>query len=305
MINLNAFGNCATDVAGTGTGQCPIDQLGDMLGIGLLNKGTTLDVVTDSLNETNFRTLITSGKLHQLLDREAFEQNTPDNDMYTSPEGLITSIRAGKPQFALTYSKGLCFHKALYDLQGKNRWDAILYFEKGMLMATNVSNTKVKGFDAGSLIVGTYMFQQGTEIEKGKATIQFKSAEEFNTKWVYFSYDQLGYSPLDIDGVIDTKLSFVETPQVAATYVKVKVLDSCNTSINYATLFDSVSDYTLKVGGFPRTISAVSVNSGEVSLSFATALTLGQSIEVSLNGILADADLNYYKSAILKAVTIA
>ena len=90
MINLNAFGNCATDVAGTGTGQCPIDQLGDMLGIALLNKGTALDVATDSLTEAAFRDLITTGKLHQLLDREAFEQNTPDNDLYTSPEGLIT-----------------------------------------------------------------------------------------------------------------------------------------------------------------------------------------------------------------------
>jgi hypothetical protein len=299
MINLNAFGNCATDVAGTGTGQCPIDQLGDMLGVALLNKGTALDVATDSLTEAAFRDLITTGKLHQLLDREAFEQNTPDNDLYTSPEGLITSIRAGKPQFALTYSKGLCFHKALYGLQGKNRWDAILYFDKGMLMATNAGNTKVKGFDAGSLIVGTYMFQQGTEIEKGNATIQFKSAEEFNTKWVYFSYDELGFSPLEIDGVIDTQLQFTEAPANAGTTVKVKVLDGCNTSINYTSLFDAVGDYLLKVNGVTKTITAVAISDGVATLTFTVPLATGNKIEVSLNGVVEDAELNYYKSAVL------
>lgn len=299
MINLNAFGNCATDVAGTGTGQCPIDQLGDMVGMGALAKGTGLDTATDTLNEATFRTLITSGKLHQLLDREAFEQNTPDNDLYTSPEGLITSIRAGKPQFALTYSKGLCFHKALYSLQGKNRWDVVLYFEKGMLMATNTANTKVKGFDAGSLIVGSYMFQQGTEIEKGKATIQFKSAEEFNTRWAYFSYDELGFSPLEIDGVIDTALSFSEAPANAGTTVKVKVLDGCNTSINYTSLFDAVGDYLLKVNGVTKTITAVAIADGVATLTFTGALATGNKVEVSLNGVQPDVELNYYKSSIL------
>lgn len=299
MINLNAFGNCATDVAGTGTGQCPIDQLGDMVGMGALAKGTGLDTTTDTLNEATFRTLITTGKLHQLLDREAFEQNTPDNDLYTSPEGLITSIRAGKPQFALTYSKGLCFHKALYSLQGKNRWDVVLYFEKGMLMATNTANTKVKGFDAGSLIVGSYMFQQGTEIEKGKATIQFKSAEEFNTRWAYFSYDELGFSPLEIDGVIDTALSFSEAPANAGTTVKVKVLDGCNTSINYTSLFDAVGDYLLKVNGVTKTITAVAIADGVATLTFTGALSTGNKVEVSLNGVVPDVELNYYKSSIL------
>lgn len=299
MINLNAFGNCATDVAGTGTGQCPIDQLGDMVGMGALAKGTGLDTTTDTLTEASFRQLITDGKLHQLLDREAFEQNTPDNDLYTSPEGLITSIRAGKPQFALTYSKGLCFHKALYSLQGKNRWDVVLYFEKGMLMATNTANTKVKGFDAGSLIVGSYMFQQGTEIEKGKATIQFKSAEEFNTRWAYFSYDELGFSPLEIDGVIDTALSFSEAPANAGTTVKVKVLDGCNTSINYTSLFDAVGDYLLKVNGVTKTITAVAIADGVATLTFTGALATGNKVEVSLNGVVPDVELNYYKSSIL------
>jgi hypothetical protein len=299
MINLNAFGNCATDVAGTGTGQCPIDQLGDMVGIGALAKGTTLDVVTDSLTETSFRTLVTGGKLHQLLDREAFEQSTPDNDLYTSPEGLITSIRSGKPQFAFTYSKGLCFHKALYSLQGKNRWDIVLYFEKGMLMAYNTANTKIKGFDAGSLIVGSYMFQQGNEIEKGKATIQFKSAEEFNTRWVYFPYDELGFSPLEIDGVIDTQLAFSEAPANAGTTVKVKVLDGCNTSINYTSLFDAVGDYKLVVSGVTKTITAVAVADGVATLTFTGALATGNKVEVSLNGVVEDAELNYYKSGIL------
>ena len=79
MININAFGTCSNDYAGTGTGQCPIDQLGDLVGIGAGNKGFSLDVVTDTIDEASFRTLITEGKLHQLLDREAFEPSKLDN----------------------------------------------------------------------------------------------------------------------------------------------------------------------------------------------------------------------------------
>jgi hypothetical protein len=184
-------------------------------------------------------------------------------------------------------------------LQGKNRWDIVLYFEKGMLMASNTANTKIKGFDAGSLIVGSYMFQQGTEIEKGKATIQFKSAEEFNTKWVYFPYDELGFSPLEIDGVVDTQLAFSEAPANAGTTVKVKVLDGCNTSINYTSLFDAVGDYLLKVNGVTKTITAVAIADGVATLTFTGALATGNKVEVSLNGVQPDAELNYYKSAIL------
>ena len=293
MININAFGSCANDYAGTGTGQCPIDQLGDFLGEGLLNKGTSLDIATDTLNEATFRALIANGKLHQLLDREAFEQATPDNELYTSPEGLIRSIRAGKPQFSITYSKGLCFHKAIYKLQGNNKYDHIFYFTKGMLMATNTAGTKLKGFNGGEFMVGTYMFQQGTEIEKGKATFQLKDAEEFNTRWVFMPYDVLGFSPLEIDGVIETVVKI--DPISAGTTIVLDLVDGCNSSISYADLFDSVGNWVFTKNGSVITPSAVAIVGGKLSFTV-SALIATDVITVVMDGILADDNGLMYKS---------
>lgn len=293
MININEFGSCANDYAGTGTGQCPIDQLGDFLGDGLLNKGTSLDVSDDTLDEATFRQLITDGKLHQLLDREAFEQATPDNELYTSPEGLIRSIRAGKPQFSITYSKGLCFHKAIYKLQGNNKYDHIFYFTKGMLMATNVAGTKLKGFNGGEFMVGTYMFQQGTEIEKGKATFQLKDAEEFNTRWVFIPYDVLGFSPLEIDGVVET---VVKMDAIApGTTFTLDVVDGCNASVSYASLFDTLSQWEITKNGVVITPSAVAIVGNKAQFTV-SALVATDVITARLNGIVDDANGLYYKS---------
>lgn len=292
-INLNQFGSCSNDYAGTGTGQCPIDQLGDFLGDGLLVKGTSLDIENDSLTEATFRQLITEGKLHQLLDREAFEQATPDNEMYTSPEGLIRSIRAGKPQFSITYSKGLCFHKAIYKLQGNNKYDHIFYFTKGMLMATNTAGTKLKGFNGGEFMVGTYMFQQGNEIEKGKATFQLKDAEEFNTRWVFMPYDVLGFSPLEIDGVVDTVVKI--DPISAGTTIVLDVVDGCNNSVSYSEVLDTVSNFVFTKNGNPLVPSAVSLVGGKLSFTV-SALVATDIITAKLNNVVSDINLVYYKS---------
>lgn len=294
MININAFGSCSNDYAGTGTGQCPIDQLGDFLGDGLLNKGTSLDVTTGTLDESTFRALITEGKLHQLLDREAFEQATPENEIYTSPEGLIRSIRAGKPQFSITYSKGLCFHKALYKLQGNNKYDHIFYFTKGMLMCTNVAGTKLKGFNGGEFMVGTYMFQQGTEIEKGKATFQLKDAEEFNTRWVFIPYDVLGFSPLEIDGVVDTVVKMDNIS--AGTTFTLDIVDGCNSSISYADVLDIIGVWSCTKNGTNLIPTAVAVVGGKLQFTVSPALVATDVITASLNGVAEDANLVYYKS---------
>ena len=303
-ITVNGFGLCATDYAGTGTGQCPIDQLGDFLGGGLLNKGTSFDIVNGdiSISEAIFKGKILQGKLHQLLDKEAFEQNTPENDIYTSPEGLIRSIRAGKPQFAITYSKGLCFHKALYKLQGNNKYDHIFYFTKGMLACTNVAGDKLKGFNGGEFMVGTYMFQQGTEIEKGKATFQLKDAEEFNTRWVFLPYDVLGFSPLEIDGVIDTVTKV--SPISAGTTIQVALNDGCNSSINYAELFDNVANWSVTKNGVEQTISSVSINGAGNAVLTVPAMTVGAVITISLDGTQEDAQGLMYKST-TATVTVA
>ena len=295
MIKINAFGQCSEDILGTGVGECPITDLGDLQGLGLLKKGTTLSIATDSFDETAFRALITDGYLHQVINSYAFEDTTPESERSTSSIGLMESVRAGKPMYNFTFKKGLGFHKALYSLKGQNRWDAMFYFSKGILMAYNTSKTSLKGFNAGMLDVDSYKFKVGAETEFSKATLQLVSAEEFNTRWVFFPYEEIGFNALEIDGVIQTQVAISTAIGNADTNVDVTLVDGYNSSISYASLFDAVGDWKVLVDGVSATISSATL-AGEVITLAIPAVATGEVVEVSLNGVVADTELKYYKS---------
>ena len=296
MIKINAFGQCSEDILGTGIGECPITDLGDLQGLGLLKKGTTLSIATDSFDETAFRALIKDGKLHQVINSYAFEDTTPESERSTSSVGLMESVRAGKPMYNFTFKKGLGFHKAVYSLKGQNRWDAMFYFTKGILMAYNTSKTSLKGFNAGMLDVDSYKFKVGAETEFSKATLQLVSAEEFNTRWVFFPYEEIGFNALEIDGVIQAEVAFASLSLVGTdTELDVTLVDGYNRSISYASLFDAVGDWKVLVNGTSVTISAVSIT-GNMARLTVPALAADDIVEVSLNGIVADDELKYYKS---------
>ena len=303
MININAFGQCADDILGTGIGECPITDLGDLQGLGLLKKGTNLTIATDSFDETAFRALITDGKLHQVINSYAFEDTTPESERSTSSVGLMESVRAGKPMYNFTFKKGLGFHKAVYSLKGQNRWDAMFYFTKGILMATNTAKTQLKGFNAGMLDVDSYKFKVGAETEFSKATLQLVSAEEFNTRWVFFPYEEIGFNALEIDGVIQSEVAFNIAPIAADETVEVTLVDGYNSSISYASLFDAVADWLVNVNGSAVVISAVTIT-GNVAILTIPSLSSTNVVEVSLNGIVSDDELKYYKSNTITA-TIA
>lgn len=304
MIKINAFGQCSEDILGTGIGECPITDLGDLQGLGLLKKGTTLSIATGSFDETAFRALITDGKLHQVINSYAFEDTTPESERSTSSVGLMESVRAGKPMYNFTFKKGLGFHKAVYSLKGQNRWDAMFYFTKGILMAYNTSKTALKGFNAGMLDVDSYKFKVGSETEFSKATLQLVSAEEFNTRWVFFPYEEIGFNALEIDGVIQAEVAFESVPGNLDTSIDVTLVDGYNSSISYAPLFDAVGDWSVLVDGASVTISAVSITGNVATLTIPTLAT-ADVVEVSLNGVVADTELKYYKSNTATATVTA
>lgn len=304
MIKINAFGQCSEDILGTGIGECPITDLGDLQGLGLLKKGTTLSIATDSFDETSFRALITGGKLHQVINSYAFEDTTPESERSTSSVGLMESVRAGKPMYNFTFKKGLGFHKAVYSLKGQNRWDAMFYFTKGILMAYNTSKTSLKGFNAGMLDVDSYKFKVGAETEFSKATLQLVSAEEFNTRWVFFPYEEIGFNALEIDGVVQSEVAFDSVPVNLDTSIDVTLVDGYNSSISYAPLFDAVGDWSVLVDGASVTISAVSITGNVATLTIPTLAT-ADVVEVSLNGVVADTELKYYKSNTATATVTA
>lgn len=306
MIDINKFGLCAEDVLGTGQGECPITDFGDLKGLGLLKKGTKLNLATDTLNEAIFRVLITSGKLHQLVNSYAFEDTTPENERSTSSDGLMQTIREGKPMYSFTFKKGMYNAKAMQSLKGNNRWDAFFYFSDGLLVALDTAGENLKGFNGSMFDVDSYKFKQGAETEFSKVSLQLSDAKEFNQRFVFFTWDELGFNALEIEGVIETVVSFNAAP-VAGSTITVKIADANNRSISYASLFDNDARWKVLVDGVNNVVnvvSSVSITGDVATLTLISALVSTDVINVSLNGIVADVEDKYYKSNTITA-TIA
>ena len=303
MIQLNKFGLCASQYLGTGRGQCPITDFGDLKGIGLLRKGTKLTVATDTLNETTFRALITDGKLHQLVGSFGFEDTTPENATEESTDGVMQVVRDGKPMYNMTFKKGYAYNQAVHSLKGFANWDILFYFTEGIFLATNFGNTEIKGFNAGMVDADSYKLKSGNVTEFAKIKFQLLDSKEYNERGSFFTYDELGFDALEIEGVINTNVVLSNLPVALDTELNVLVKDANNTSIDYTAEFDAVGDWKVLVNGSEVVIATVTIASGIAVLGI-PALASSDVVEVSLNGVAADLELKYYKSRINK-ITVA
>jgi len=285
MITLNTQGSCTTDQRGTGLGDC-VKQYGDLLGIDAYNKGWSLNTTTDTIpTEAEYKALIQKGVIYPLNNLFNFEQQTPDNEFATGSTGKKSEIRAGKPEYTITWDEGGCFHKGLFSLRGKNRWDIAFKFETGVLFATNVSESVLKSFDTGMFSVSTLKFQQGTDPEMSMATFQFNSAVELNSRSVFYTWDDLGYDMNSVDGVINANVSFNSTP-VAGTSLEVKVLDDCNRSVDILGLTDANNWVVEGVQASTTIVSAVSYNAGGYyDITLDVALVSTDTIKLSLGDV--------------------
>ena len=292
-VKINDFGDCATQVAGTGTTSCDFLSFGDLLGQGMLRKGETFAITSGSvaISEAIFDGLIQDRKLHQLINRMNFTQDTPDNEVYTDPTGLESSVRDGKPKLTMGFNRGGEFHKALHTLKGDNRWDTFLYFTNGILLTKNAAGTLAKGFDVGRFDVSTLKFLAGTDPQQGSAMMQFTRPNEFNKTHLFIPWDTLGFDASLKDGVVDCIVTVVTPPVNLGTTMSVKVTSASNTG-NVLTFFDDILNWA--TGGTQATPkaapSAIVYNaSTEVyNLTFATAFATADTYQPRLRDLTQD-----------------
>ena len=280
------FGDCESDTLGTGSGRCDIRSFGDPRGIILFQKGWSLPVGADlaaTLTETIYKSQLAQLIAFPLTELYNFEQPTPENEKNTSSTGILTEVRAGKPQFSFMYDKGSCFHKALYDKRGKNRWDLGIIFETGVLLASNQAATEIRGFDMGMLSVETFKFVQGTDPEMSTAMIQLVDADQFNDKHEFFTFDALGFNMNLIDGVVELSLSYNVAP-TATTSIVLDVVGSCNADELVAGLDDAAN---WRLGGTQAsatTIDSIAYDAvnGRYTLTLTPTLATGDTVQPEL-----------------------
>lgn len=283
-IAINAYGNCESDLIGSATRSCDITSFGDPIGIELFQKGFRIEV-----DVADFPTAWTDGvKAMQVLPYIGiydFTQDTPDNEVATSSTGVMSTVRAGKPQYTFSYDRGGCFHKSLYNKRGNRRWDVGIVFENGILMAVSVDGTYIEGFNGGMLDVQTLKFQQGTDPQMSTAMIQLLNASQFNERFVFLTWDSLGVDLSSIQGVIETDVEFTVAPTTSAT-VTVSVTSACNSDDDIPGLDDLANWRVLGTQTTPKTITAVAYNNATNVYTFtlSSALIATDTIGVALTG---------------------
>lgn len=227
--------NCEEEVQGTGTTPCDLSSYGDITGTIQSNRNFSYTGIT----EATYKEAIKDGLVHPTILIYNFEQNTPDNERSTSSIGILADLRAGKPQFNMQFTKGGCFHKALYSLRGNNRWDVSIVFESGILMYKGP--TMDRGFRNSLFSVETFRLQQGTDPQMSTAVIQLANAEEFNARHVFMTWDELGFNMNDINGAVETTLTIGTN---TASAIPVRVTGACKKNVSISGV-DAVENWTV------------------------------------------------------------
>jgi hypothetical protein len=298
-IPIFQYGNCTTDLLGSGSRSCDLGTFGDVVGINLHQKGFGF-LVSEDLTEAVAKDAISSFNMIPYNGIYEFTQDTPDNETATSSRGIMATIRSAKPQFSFGYDSSACKHKSLYDKRGSNRWDVSLNFETGVLFALSGSGAtqKVGGFDTGMFDVQTLRLLAGTDPQMSTVVMQFIDANQFNTKFVFITWAELGFSFLDLEGVIETSITLVESPEVGDSELIVRVGSACNADDVILGLDET--DFLL--GGTqttPKTITAATydANTGNYTLTLSSAFVDGDTIQPQLgdaNGNVVEDDLGFF-----------
>jgi hypothetical protein len=284
-VAIDKYGNCTTSFTGTAVGTCDILDFGDMKGIVLIKKGWSTPITAGevALEASDYESLVKDFTFLPFIGIYDFTQDTPENETNTSSTGVLSEIRAGKPQFSFMFTKGSCFHKSLYQKRGNQLWDFGLMFETGILLATNSEGTAVRGFDGGMLSVATLRFVQGTDPQMSSAQIQLLDAPQFNLRNLWLPFTKVGDLSA-IAGVIETTVTVDSI--AAGTTFSAEVVSTCNKDSVILDV-DALANWTL--GGTQAsatTISGIAYNATTSKYDFTVtpALVAADTVQVNLLG---------------------
>ena len=292
-ITLYQYGNCEDGLIGSGLRNCNLDDFGDLVGTSLIRPGTKWNLAADTLDRAEWVENLKELKLFPYLSSSEFTDNTEDNETNTSTTGIIETIRQGKPYYELQYRRGGCMHKSLYNKKGFGKWDTILVFDKGILMRVTADNQELRGFTTGDFSVETLRLKSGTDLQRTISRFQLIYPDEINAYHVFFSWESLGFSVLDIEGVVETML---DVSVSSATELSVKVTSSCNTDDVILGLDD---DELWSLIGGTETVTSVVFNADtqRYELTLSGAITGEFTLKLSQGGynVVEDLDGGLYK----------
>lgn len=285
MSGFNTFASSCTvqNLLGTGSDECDLTSLDDVIGGALTTKDVAWTIASDPFL-TTYKENVRKKKIFPMTSLYNFEQSTPDNEIATSSIGVKFEIREGKVEMSLIFNKSHCFHSSLFTKKAFKKWNLLLFMKNHTLGTTSIDGTKFKGFDMGMFSVSTFKVQQGTDPQQTKVTFQFteQGTKEWNSRMKAIPNEEVAAELNSIDGVIETQITYVTAP-AAGTTVVVDVKSNCNgTPKTGLTTANSASWILGGTQATPRTITTVAESAtvpGRYTLTLSGALVTADTVQ--------------------------
>lgn len=292
--------NCGSGSAGTWFDGCKTTPR-DFTKAFLVSPGISVDLVTDTFDQTAISGLIKKGQLVPLNDVLQIAEGGAKNNYQTLPNKKKIFISQGLYEFTLEFEANTCLVKALHALT-KKKWGLILLDSEGKFFFDNKAG-KLKGFEIQEFSIDNESVNDGgSKIAMVNAVIQLSQdgTKGYNERRSFMlSTDTLDF--YSINGVQNVVINpIVKT----AAGFKVEVLGGCDNSspiLGLATAnFRVKNASTLAV----EAVTIVEVGNGQYTVSGATsgAKTIELYDSVKNSNVADILNTQFYSSAVVAVV---
>jgi hypothetical protein len=270
----------SNEVQGLEVLNCNRLDWGNARGGGLFNKGVKTPIA--SFTEAIYKNLVRGRKVHPFGNLFDFVQTNEDNDKETSTTKVKTTTLKGLIDFQFDWVNDPCKHTAVYKMGGFDKFDLVLFTDKGVIFWHDAKKLNFKGVNCGDFDTKNLMLKVGANSMKTSTTIQVTDVAEFNTRHIFKTYAELGFDLRDVKGVVDAVVEVVGTITAATTVVNVKVKSICG-GTNIPSL-DLPASVQFGLGGTQattRTVTAVVYNlsTGNYELTLSGAIGASGTIQ--------------------------
>jgi hypothetical protein len=296
---INKLDCSAKDLYGSGTANCQFDLTNlSGGGVGFLKPGTA---IPSELTQASLIALQASGKLIVLQGIFSVEDAGSDDQNETSESGVIRLATKGLMGYRINFVNGLMYQRALASLESFGRYETILWDSAGNVLLRLDSQGNGRGYTTGQIQVARPTLASGGTAAKQSLIIQWTKINEFNNNVAYLDADTLEaaeVSFLELDGVNQMKIE-LNAPSDGATELTGRFVNANDNNTTDTTITDG--DFVF-VGA---TVSALTINANGTFSATVTAVSTGDEISMSLDGIVVSDANVLYQSNTAKVVVVA
>ena len=262
--------------------------------------------LTQNFNAAYIKSLQISGDLSIIKGITDFPENGTDALVETLPDNTEISAGAARYKYSPVFAnKGdLHFNKLLKYLegQGNNRFLFVDY--AGNILFTQGSDSdKARGFLTSRTARGKFTLQSPGVGQKATLDFQLANTYELVDNFIMFLSEKLSFDPRTIEPIIQATIAYTAVPSASDVTITVNAKVSRGLE-DYVVGATDTTDWKVTVNGTDNPVTVVAEAANVYTLTI-TAVSTGDVVNVSFNGVIDITGDGLYRSFVTSATTVA